>query len=263
MEEYRLEVENRIRNLVWTVSGDYTMEVRPDVEGFQRARNTAIYDCIKQGAFAKYLDREQLSLYLVKKMFLQAQEAPLLVISSLCIEEAVRGRLMAEREGIAEIRRKACEEILNQDFGILTSSKLGMFKAAYLRESLEGEITVTRQNRKCLELLYSLRDTEDTGEVIKVADRLYNQLVEPDFEKKKGSLEKVLSITLQELAEYSWKDFLSEEMYEDNLEVYLERISENMTTLDIREDNGEQKESEEEKEEKKRFWWWMRRHLRR
>ena len=44
MEEYRLEVENRIRNLVWTVSGDYTMEVRPDVEGFQRARNTAIYD---------------------------------------------------------------------------------------------------------------------------------------------------------------------------------------------------------------------------
>ena len=25
----------------------------------------------------------------------------------------------------------------------------------YLRESLEGEITVTRQNRKCLELLYS------------------------------------------------------------------------------------------------------------
>lgn len=170
---------------------------------------------------------------------------------------------MAEREGIAEIRRKACEEILNQDFGILTSSKLGMFKAAYLRESLEGEITVTRQNRKCLELLYSLRDTEDTGEVIKVADRLYNQLVEPDFEKKKGSLEKVLSITLQELAEYSWKDFLSEEMYEDNLEVYLERISENMTTLDIREDNGEQKESEEEKEEKKRFWWWMRRHLRR
>lgn len=252
MEEYRLEVENRIRNLVWTVSGDYTMEVRTDVEGFQRARNTAIYDCIKQGAFAKYLDREQLSLYLVKKMFLQAQEAPLLVISSLCIEEAVRGRLMAEREGIAEIRRKACEEILNQDFGILTSSKLGMFKAAYLRESLEGEITVTRQNRKCLELLYSLRDTEDTGEVIKVADRLYNQLVEPDFEKKKGSLEKVLSITLQELAEYSWKDFLSEEMYEDNLEVYLERISENMTTLDIREDNGEQKESEEEKEEKKK-----------
>ena len=96
-----------------------------------------------------------------------------------------------------------------------------------------------------------------------MADRLYNQLVEPDFEKKKGSLEKVLSITLQELAEYSWKDFLSEEMYEDNLEVYLERISENMTTLDIREDNGEQKESEEEKEEKKRFWWWMRRHLRR
>lgn len=252
MEEYRLELENRIRNLVWTISGDYSLEVKPDVDGFLEARNTAVYDCIKQGALAKYLDREQLSLYLVKKVFLQAAETPLLEISALCIEEAVKEQLMEEREGIASIRRKACEEILDREFKELSSSKLGMLRAAYLRESIDGKTDATKQNREWLEELYSLRNTRDTGKVIRVIDRLYNRLVEPDFEQKKGSLEQVLSVTLQELLEYSWKDYLSEEMYEDNLEVYLERISESMTTLDIREEEAKEPEKQADGEKKKK-----------
>lgn len=252
MEEYRLELENRIRNLVWTISGDYSLEVKPDVDGFLEARNTAVYDCIKQGALAKYLDREQLSLYLVKKVFLQAAETPLLEISALCIEEAVKEQLMEEREGIASIRRKACEEILDREFKELSSSKLGMLRAAYLRESIDGKTDATKQNREWLEELYSLRNTRDTGKVICVIDRLYNRLVEPDFEQKKGSLEQVLSVTLQELLEYSWKDYLSEEMYEDNLEVYLERISESMTTLDIREEEAKEPEKQADGEKKKK-----------
>lgn len=252
MEEYRLELENRIKNLVWTISGDYSLEVKPDVESFLNSRNTAIYDSIKQGAFAKYLDREQLSLYLVKKVFMQAQEAPLLMVSSLCIEEAVRDRLMNEREGIASIRKKACEEILDQEFRMLSSSGFGMLKAAYLRETLEGQIVTTKQNARWLELLHTLKDTGDTEKVIRVIDQLYNQVVEPDFEKKKGGLDKVLAVTLEELKEYSWKDYLSEEMYEENLEVYLERISESMTTLDIKEEKEEENAKPEEEEKKKK-----------
>lgn len=252
MDEYRLELENRIKNLVWTISGDYSLEVKPDVESFLSSRNTAIYDCIKQGAFAKYLDREQLSLYLVKKVFMQAEEAPLLMVSSLCIEEAVRDRLMKEREGIAAIRKKACEEILDQEFRVLSSSGLGMLKAAYLRESMEGHIVTTKQNTRWLELIHTLKDTGNTEKVIEVIDQLYNQVVEPDFEKKKGGLDKVLAVTLEELKEYSWKDYLSEEMYEENLEVYLERISETMTTLDIREEKEEETAKPEEEEKKKK-----------
>lgn len=30
LEEHRLEISNRIRNLFWTVSGDYDMEFEPD-----------------------------------------------------------------------------------------------------------------------------------------------------------------------------------------------------------------------------------------
>lgn len=48
-----------------------------------------------------------------------------------------------------------------------------------------------------------------------------------------------MAVTLEELMEYSLKDFLSDEMYEDNLEVYMEKISESMATLDIREEKAE------------------------
>lgn len=237
-EERQMELENRIRNLVWTVSGDYTLEVRPDVERFLRAKNAAIYDSVKQAAFAKYLDREQLSLYLVKKVFMQAQEGPLLTVASLCIEEAVSSRLLEEREGVRSIRKRAYGELLDRDFAALSASPLGRLEAAYLRQGLWEQKGQTRQIEGWLSVLRSLEGTRDTKEVIRVIDRLYNETVEPDFPQKKGDLEKVLAVTLEELTEYSWKEFLSEEMYEDNLEVYLERISESMTTLDIREESG-------------------------
>ncbi len=34
LDDYQLEMENRIRNLLWTVSGDYTLEMKPNVETF-------------------------------------------------------------------------------------------------------------------------------------------------------------------------------------------------------------------------------------
>ena len=69
IEDFQLELENRIKNLLWTVSGDYTLEMKPDVQTFLRSREIALYDGIKQGAFARYFDRNALSLYLVKKVY--------------------------------------------------------------------------------------------------------------------------------------------------------------------------------------------------
>ena len=63
-EEHRLEIENRIRNLFWTISGDYTLDVKPDVKAFVRSRSAVLYDAMKQGAFARYFNSEELALYM-------------------------------------------------------------------------------------------------------------------------------------------------------------------------------------------------------
>ena len=138
LEDHQLELENRIRNLMWTVSGDYSLEIKPDVEAFLRSPNIALYDGIKQGGLARFFDREALSLYLVKKVYCQAMEGPLLQVASLCMEEAVGTRLDQEREGIHYLRRRVYEEILDKNFRELSSSPLGIWRQLFCGRSWMG-----------------------------------------------------------------------------------------------------------------------------
>ena len=83
-EEYRMEIENRMKNLMWTVSGNYELDIHLDLESFQKSKYISMYDAIKQGAFAQYFDREQLAGYIVRKVYFQADERALMNIAQLC-----------------------------------------------------------------------------------------------------------------------------------------------------------------------------------
>ena len=53
-QEYQYELENRMRNLLWTVSGDYELDAELDTASFARSKYISLYDAVKQGAFARY-----------------------------------------------------------------------------------------------------------------------------------------------------------------------------------------------------------------
>ena len=109
IDDYRLELENRIRNLLWTISGDYTLNMKVDVSLYLRSKAIALYDGIKQGALAKYYDRNLLGLYLVKKVFCQAGEGELTAVAQLCVEEAIGDKICQERPGVrVRLRRVIC-----------------------------------------------------------------------------------------------------------------------------------------------------------
>ena len=251
IEDSRLELENRIRNLLWTVSGDYKLDMKPDVSLFLRSKAIALYDGIKQGALARFYDKDLLGLYLVKKVFLQAGEGELTAVAQLCIEEAIGEKICEERPGIRSMQREAFEDILDQEFEEMPSQKdlLGRLKAAVLRRRLDGgEYRVERRMVPFMELVIRAGKAKDTMELIRVIDELYNTLVDPMFERLHGNLERVLAVTLEELTEYSWEDFLSEEMYEEALESYVEQLTTNMTGM---EDRSVTEEMEEKRHKKK------------
>lgn len=251
IEDSRLELENRIRNLLWTVSGDYKLDMKPDISLFLRSRAIALYDGIKQGALARFYDKDLLGLYLVKKVFLQAGEGELTAVAQLCIEEAIGEKICEERPGIRSMQREAFEDILDQEFEEMPSQKdlLGRLKAAVLRRRLDGgEYRVERRMVPFMELVIRAGKAKDTMELIRVIDELYNTLVDPMFERLHGNLERVLAVTLEELTEYSWEDFLSEEMYEEALESYVEQLTTNMTGM---EDRSVTEEMEEKRHKKK------------
>lgn len=245
--EKELELQNRIRNLLWTVSGDYTLDMKPDVSLFLRSKAIALYDGVKQGAFARFYDKNLMGMYLVKKIYMGAEEGSLTTLAQLCIEEAIGEKICDERPGIVSLQKQACSDILDQEFEVLPAygDVLGRLRIAVLRDKLEdGGYKVEASLKKVRDKVYGAKNTEDTKSLIALIDSLYNEIIDKDFEKRFGNLERVMAVSLEELTEFGWEDFLTEEMYEEALEAYVEQLTEHMTDL---EDSSVTKEMEEKR----------------
>ena len=267
IQDYQLELENRIRNLLWTISGDYTQQMKPDVSLFLRSKDIALYDGIKQGALAKFFDKDFLGMYLVKKIFMGADETALTFVSQLCIEEAIGDRICQERPGIWEMQRRACEDILDQEYERMPSAadKLGYLRVNMLRRRIdrgkqgaavskkvaEDSASVSTSDRSkgiyhYINMIAGAADVKDTMSLIRMIDTVYNEVADPDFSQK-TTLEQVLAVTVEDLTEFDWRDYLSEEMYEDALESYMEQLTSNAAGM---ENANVTQEMEEERQTK-------------
>lgn len=242
-DENQYEIENRIRNLYWTVSGNYGENIKLDTVSFSRSPWVSLYDAVKQGAFSRYFDRNAFGLYLVKKLYYGADEQALTNVAQLAVDSAVYKKISAERKGVAEIRKKAFSDLLDYDFTRLASYYLGQIKICMMQQAVRGQ-TGHEQARmqQALDMLAGLRDTEDTMEIIRVTDAMYNWLVDPYFEKNHGDLEKVLAVTMEDLQEFNWKDYLEEEAAEEDLTQVLNQVNQAVTQT------GEVPSEEEKKE---------------
>ncbi len=225
MENHRLEIENRIRNLFWTVSGDYSLEIRPDVEMFLRSKSLALYDAIKQGAFAGHFNPRDLALYLLKKRARGAQEAPLMELAQLCVDAAVYPIASRERSGICEIRRQAFEELLETG---QFSGELGQLRQCVIGRFLGREDSFPERIRQCADRVEALGTARDTDAIIRTVDALYNRLLDPDFEAVHGDLQSVLRVTTRELAEYQRNLEMSDEMMQAVLDDYLSNLKDEL-----------------------------------
>lgn len=229
-DEYQMEIENRIRNVVWTVCGDYTMEARPDLDKYRKAPDIALYDAVKQGAFARYFDREAVSMYLIKKVYLGADEGQLLNISQMCIEAAVGSRITRDLPGSRRLRRRAFAAELAADREKMSVRRIGQIKIALMERALEASEpggTVSGEDPYLAELA-DLEGITETEDLIAQIDYLYNHWVDPFFVTRCGNLRQVLAVTVEEMQEFDWRDFLSEEMVEENLDQLLEKMSREM-----------------------------------
>ena len=138
LEHGSFEIENRIRNLMWTISGDYDLDTKPDVTSFYKSKYISIYDAIKQGAFSRFFDKDAFALYLLKKVYLGADESQLVTLGQICVEAACHDKIAKERPGVPDIRKKAFEAIMDHDFEKMLDTYTGKVKLAYMREALTG-----------------------------------------------------------------------------------------------------------------------------
>lgn len=235
LPEDAFELENRARNLMWTVSGDYSLDVPVDVEAFSKNKYLALYDAVKQGAFSRYFDREALSLYLVKKIYLSADGPSLMNIAQICVDAATHRLIARERAGTPQIRQRAFDHLLEESFGSLASNPVGRAQLVLIQEALGLSASCDKQTAKIAGEIRSLESARDTMEIIRRVDDLYNTQIDRSFQREHGTLEDVLAVSLADLREYNWKDYLNEEL-EASLEQVLSRVSQSVTTLSAMEE---------------------------
>ena len=237
------EAENRIRNLMWTVSGDYALDVKLDLASFSRSKYISMYDAVKQGAFARFFDRGELSMYLVKKVYYGADEQSLTDLAQLCVDAASYQKVVAERPGVPEIRQKAFSDLLDDSFQRMSASLPGRLKIVLLRGSVTGDWSCEQTLKMAVQRIKGLEQADNTMEIIQAVDELYNTLIDRSFVRKHGDLQHVLDVTLEELREFDWGDFLEEELTEDLLEQYLSRMDRQVVSLDEEREKKEKQNS--------------------
>ena len=237
--DIQMEAENRIRNLMWTVSGDYALDTKVESAFYSKSRYVCLYDAAKQGAFAHYFDVSMLSMYLIKKAYYGADEQRLVEVAQLCVDAASYSLAVKKRPGIAELRRRAFEDQLEYSFEKMSTSLVGRLKIALLRGYLDDNWHGEKQLADAVAKIRALEGATDTMELLRVTDELYNTLIDRSFLQKHGDLAFVLDTTTEELLESDWREFLEEESLEDFLEEYMKRLNSRIVHL---EDEQEEKE---------------------
>ncbi len=233
LEDHSQEIENRIRNLFWTISGDYSIDIQPDVETFAMSKPMALYDAIKQGAFARYFDSEKLALYALKKCSLGARETLLMELIQLCVDSAVYPKVSLERKGIDEIRRQAFQDYLYLDTvsDENTVQIMEQLRKSLMRRFLKEPEQCPENLLPVIQEIERLSSAEDTDMIIRTVDAIYNNLLDTDFDTAHGGLQKVMAVTLEELIEYRRHQSMSDEQIETILEEYLSVLKQDMNRL--------------------------------
>ncbi len=235
LEDHRQEIENRIRNLFWTVSGNYSMDIQPDVETFAVSKPLALYDAIKLGGFVQHFDLDQLSLYALKKCSLGAERAPLMELIQLCMDSAAYPKVSMERRGIDELRRIAFADRLHID-AVSAPTENSVRIARRLRDGLMRRFL--NEPHPCsddlLPVIYKiegLSSAEDTDAIIRTVDEIYNSLFQPSFASAHGDLQAVMAVAPEEVIEYRSRQSMSDEQIKTILDEYLSFLKQDIQRL--------------------------------
>ena len=243
MDDFQAEAENRIRNLMWTVSENYELDTKLDTESFAKSKYISLYDAVKQGAFARFFDRNALGMYIVKKVYYGAEEKALTELAQLCVDTATYPKVAKERPGVPELRNKAFEDLMEHSFTKMSYSLPGKIKIAMMRGYLRNDWHCEKKIEEAVSRIRQLEEADDVMAVIKVTDQLYNTLIDKSFERKHGDLDHVLAVTMEDLQEFNWRDFLDEEVTEAMLEDYLKKVNSQVTSIQEEEDEKEESQS--------------------
>lgn len=167
------DIENRLKNILWTVSGDYAGEL-DDYEKYSRlSGDLAVYSAAKAGARRKYIDWKAVQAYLNYKIKKGARPDIIIPLAQLCCDQVAEVPLLQERPGMAEIRQSAYQDLIKEYLLAKNKSLLEQVGFAILLRQAGKSVQMAKTVREVVLAVEKKTDSADAGSVIKRTEAIY------------------------------------------------------------------------------------------
>ncbi|SNT28175.1 Cobalamin biosynthesis protein CobT VWA domain-containing protein [Anaerovirgula multivorans] len=220
------DFENRLTNLMWTICGDYDQEL-DELERFTKtSKDLAVYYAAKAGARRKYIDWNMIKKYLNHRIQNGVDQDLIVPLVEMCADVMVEEKLIKERPGIEDIRKKGLEDLLERYFRIKLDTFMEKVKYAFVLEQMGKHGRVDAKVKKLLSDIKKCKDVENTLELLENIDALclvhFKEMLEnPTFlyemEEEIYANEKYKEV--ENTKEQSFTSFMYEELYEEDTNI--------------------------------------------
>ncbi|MTI56292.1 cobaltochelatase CobT-related protein [Geosporobacter ferrireducens] len=217
------DFENRLTNLMWTVCGDYDQEL-DELEKFTKtSKDLAVYYAAKAGARRKYIDWNLIKKYLNHRIQNGADQDLIVPLVEMCADAMVEEKLIKERPGIEDIRKKGLEDLLERYFRIKLNTFMEKVKYAYVLEQMGKHASFDSKVKKLLLDIKKCKDVENTLALLENIDALYlvhfkEMLENPTFlyemEEENNAKEEYREVEYTK--DQSFTSFMYEELYKED-----------------------------------------------
>jgi hypothetical protein len=233
-EDY--EFDNRISNLMWTIAGDYDENMDRGEKSFI-SKNVALYHAVTAGGRRKYIEWTSVKKYVISRHRKGFDKDILLGLIALGSDLMIEKKIIAERPGVYDIRKKAYDDMITSYYNLHTENLIEKTRHAMILQKIGKSPKIDRETQKLLSDLLVLQTRENTIELLKGIEGIYltyfplfldkdNQEVLDDHNNGQGN-------------RGDFSDFMLEEMYEDPEEDDIDASIEEISNALLGESEGE------------------------
>lgn len=230
------EFDNRITNLMWTISGDYDENMDSGEKSFI-SKNVALYHAVTAGGRRKYIAWPSIKKYVISRHRAGFDKNIMLGLIAMGSDLVVEEKIIAERPGVYDLRKKAYDDILSNYYNLHTDNLLEKTRHAMILEKTGKNPLMDVETRNLLNDLLALQTRKDTIELLKGIEDIYVKYF-PLFVHEDGSEGENTSDNGKGIRG-DFSDFMLEELFEDQETSDIEASIEDISNALLGESEGE------------------------
>lgn len=202
------EFDNRISNLMWTISGDYDENMDLGEKSFI-SENVALYHAVTAGGRRKYINWPSVKKYVISRYRAGFDKDIVLGLIGMGSDILIEEKVIAERPGVYDIRKKAYDDILVHYYSLHTDNLLEKARHALVLLKIGKNPQMDVETRHLTTDLTELQNREDTIDFLRGIEDIYMKYF-PLFVPEEGTEKS------NKGKRGDFSDFMLEEMFDDS-----------------------------------------------